>query len=318
MTFSEDKFKEHIKQVVATQNKDSDRSLTLDELKELAESMGVSESEWNELMLKAEVSLNTGLAHLKVQNYTDAIASAEEATSINPYIKDGNAILAQSYYKLGIVDKNDDLFIQAEHYARMELKNDPLDSIALNVLSAIENIRKEGKYSGKLIKTIIFVIGGILLIFFLLYMCNDSLQEKSVREIIREETNQTDDDRLTGLQREAKKLEASYIQAIETRNEHALEVVGSISDYSLKRNFKEAVLDYDTDKIMRSEQNYRLVLSEVKNHMTFSTNTRITLEGDDNRINIAKKRYVESVAAYNSTLDGATTEKSFEEIEPRK
>lgn len=189
MSFSEDRFREHLKQVVASQNKDSDRPLTLPELKELAEGMGVSASEWEALMTKADVSMKTGLKHLNVENYTDAIASAEEATALNPYIKDGNAILAQSYYKLGIVDKNDELFVKAEAYARMELKNDPLDSIALNVLSAIEHIRKEGKYSNKLIKTVGIAIGGILLIFLLMYTCTGNLNEDTVKEIYNEQNS---------------------------------------------------------------------------------------------------------------------------------
>ncbi len=315
MSFSEDRFREHLKQVVKSQSKDSERPLTLSELKELAESMGVSDSEWQELMQKAEVSLNTGLQHLKVQNYTDAIASAEEATALNPYIKDGNAILAQSYYKLGIVDQDDELFYKAEQYARMELKNDPLDSIALNVLSAIEQIRKEGKYSKKLIKTIAMVAGGLVLIFVLLYTCssNDNSTESQF-------TNQSDissNSNLKQLRSNAKKLEATYIQAIETRNERALELVGKINDRSLKKDFSTAITQFDFDNIKRSEQEYRLILSEVKANINIDDNMRIVLEGSDNRINVAKKRYVEAVALYNNLLDQSDQSTSLKPIKQR-
>lgn len=315
MSFSEDRFREHLKQVVASQSKDSDRPLTLPELKELAEGMGVSDSEWEALMSKAQVSLLTGLKHLNVENYTDAIASTEEATALNPYIKDGNAILAQSYYKLGIVDKNDELFTKAEAYARMELKNDPLDSTALNVLSAIEQIRKEGKYSNKLIKTVGIAIGGILLIFFLMYTCTGNINEDSVKEVFDEQNSA--DNVLTSQRREAKKLEASYLQAIETRNERALEIVGLISNSQLKKKFTKAITSYDFDNIKDSEQEYRLLLSEVKSSVKIDENSRITLEGSDNRINVAKKRYVEAAAAYNSTLEESNPEGSFEPIKLR-
>ena len=300
MSFSEERFREHLKQVVSSQTNDSERPLTLSELKELAELMGVSESEWLELMQKAEVSLTTGLRHLKVENYTDAIVSAEEATAINPYIKDGNAILAQSYYKLGIVDQDDELFYKAEQYARMELKNDPLDSVALNVLSAIEQIRKEGKYSGKLIKTIALIAGGIILIFVLLYTCTGN--NTPSQEVQAEVYENLDFKRLQG---NAKKLEASYIQAIETRNERALELVGRIDNRSLKKEFSSAITDYDFDDIKKSEQEYRLILSEVKSEVRIDNTTRITLEGADNRINVAKKRYVEALALYNNSVEQA-------------
>ncbi|MFT5858472.1 MAG: tetratricopeptide (TPR) repeat protein [Flavobacteriaceae bacterium] len=315
MSFSEDRFREHLKQVVASQSKDSDRPLTLSELKELAEGMGVSDSEWETLMTKAEVSMATALKHLNVENYTDAIASAEEATALNPYIKDGNAILAQSYYKLGIVDKDDQLFIKSEAYARMELKNDPLDSTALNVLSAIEQIRKEGKYSNKLIKTVGIAIGGILLIFFLMYTCTGNLNEDTVKEIYAEQNSS--DNVLTSQRREAKKLEASYIQAIETRNESALEIVGQIKDSQLKKKFTEAVTSFNFERIKHSEQTYRLLLSEVKSSVRIDENSRIILEGSDNRINVAKKRYVVAVTVYNSTLDESSPEGSFKPMKMR-
>lgn len=315
MSFSEDRFREHLKQVVASQTRDSDRALTLSELRELAESMGVSDSEWQELMNKAEVSLSTGLQHLKVENYTDAIASAEEATALNPYIKDGNAILAQSYYKLSLVDKDDELFYKAEQYARMELKNDPLDSIALNVLSAIEQIRKEGKYSNKLIKTIAIVVGGLILIFVLLYTCSgNSGSSQLENETYLGDYSNSD---LKRLENNAKKLEASYIQAIETRNDRALELVGSITSKSLKKEFSASILKFDFDNIKQSEQEYRLLLSEVKSEIQIDNNTRITLEGSDNRINVAKKRYVEAVALYNNSLEQSNDADSFEPIKQR-
>ena len=245
MSFSEDKFKDHLKQVVKSTTFDSDRALTLTELKELAEEMGVSEREWNELMIKAEQSLNLALGHLKVENYTDAIEMAEEATSINPYIKDGNAILAQSYYKLALVDKNDELLTKAGHYARMELKNDPLDSIALNVLSAVESIQKEGQFSKKTIRTVAYVIGGLLLIFILLYTCTSSLSKNDGTT----QTGGTPDQQLTQLTSTVKKSEAAYISAIERRNDIALEFIGQIDDRSDRNDLKESIVDYNFDKI---------------------------------------------------------------------
>lgn len=313
MSFSEDKFKEHLKQVVKSTTFDSDRALTLSELKELAEEMGVSEREWNELMIKAEQSLNLALGHLKVENYTDAIETAEEATSINPYIKDGNAILAQSYYKLALVDKNDELLTKAGHYARMELKNDPLDSIALNVLSAVESIQKEGQFSKKTIRTVAYVIGGLLLIFILLYTCTSSLSKNDGTT----QTGGTPDQQLTQLTSTVKKSEAAYISAIERRNDIALEFIGQIDDRSDRNDLKESIVDYNFDKIRKSEQNFRLALSQVLSNMEMNEEMKIRLQGGENRINSEKRRYQGAVATYNSTLESSDAKKDFEPIEAR-
>ena len=313
MSFSEDKFKDHLKQVVKSTTFDSDRALTLTELKELAEEMGVSEREWNELMIKAEQSLNLALGHLKVENYTDAIEMAEEATSINPYIKDGNAILAQSYYKLALVDKNDELLTKAGHYARMELKNDPLDSIALNVLSAVESIQKEGQFSKKTIRTVAYVIGGLLLIFILLYTCTSSLSKNDGTT----QTGGTPDQQLTQLTSTVKKSEAAYISAIERRNDIALEFIGQIDDRSDRNDLKESIVDYNFDKIRKSEQNFRLALSQVLSNMEMKEEMKIRLQGGENRINSEKRRYQGAVATYNSTLESSDAKKDFEPIEAR-
>lgn len=320
MAFSEDKFRDHLKQVVKKTSYDSDRPLTLKELKELAESMGVSEKEWDEMMLKAETSLNQALGHLRVENYKDAIATAEEATSINPYIKDGNAILAQCYYKLSLADKNDDLLEQAAHYARMELQNDPMDSVALNVLSAVESIQNEGRFSKKLIRTVLFIVGAVLLIFVFLYMCRDSMQEKDVKDLVEQRFGETPDEQMTLLKSDVKRMEASYKDAIERRNADALELTGFIGDDDTKDDFLESITDYDMDNISKSEQTYRLQLSEVKREINMTDDMRIRLEGGDNRINTAKKRYSEAVATYNTNLESLRKELDgdFDQIEPIK
>lgn len=315
MSFSEDKFKDHIKQVVKSTSFDSDRALTLPELKELAEEMGVSEREWNELMIKAEQSLNLALGHLKVENYTDAIETAEEATSINPYIKDGNAILAQSYYKLALVDKNDDLLTKAGHFARMELKNDPLDSIALNVLSAVESIQKEGRFSKKTIRTVAYVVGGLLLIFVLLYTCTSSLSNNTEENSTTQ--SGTSDQQLTQLKSDVKTTEAAYISAIERRNDIALELIGQIDDRSDRNDLKESITDFDFDEIRKSEQTFRLALSQVLSKMELNDEMNIRLQGGENRINSEKRRYQGAVASYNSKLESSDPEGDFEPIEAR-
>lgn len=315
MSFSEEKFRDHIKQIVKETSPDGDRPLTLPELKELAESMGVSEREWGELMIKAEQSLNAALGHLKVENYTDAIHMAEEATAINPYIKDGNAILAQCYYKLALVDKNDELFLKAEQYARMELKNDPLDSVALNVLSAVEAIQKEGKFSGKMIRNVAYVAGALVLVFVLLFMCTRSVNESSSSN--ESSVSGGGENELTALKTDVKTTESTYLSSIERRNDIALEIVAQIEDRSARNEFKASIIEYNFDEITQSEQRFRLALSEATQTTTLSDEMKVRLQGGENRINAEKRRYLAAVSSYNSTLESTETKGNFEPIEPR-
>ncbi|MCH2224575.1 MAG: hypothetical protein MK066_07370, partial [Crocinitomicaceae bacterium] len=167
------------------------------------------------------------------------------------------------------------------------------------------------------IRTISMVAGLIVLIFFLLYMCGDGLNNSSAEEIIQE---QFDSDRqLKMLKSDANKLQATYLNAIERRNQDALELVGLIDDGKLKNSFSKSILSYDYGHINASEQIYRLNLSDVKNNVSIPQELTIKLDGGDNRINTAKKRYYEGVAAYNTLLETSNDVKgNFESMETLK
>jgi len=297
MSYSEDKFRAHIQEVVKASEFDDNRALTLDELRELALSMGLTDREWQDLLIKAEVSLNTALAHLRVQNYTDAIQSAEEATSINPYIKDGNAILAQCYLKLAYVEKNQELFAKAEQYARMELKNDPLDGPALNVISAVEAEKQEGKTNKRSVKLAAYAGGGILLLFVVFFMCNRG--ESTVQSTNNGTLTNSD---IVDLSANVESTESIYSAAIQRRNEMVLELLGAVQDEDLKNDLQKSVSNYDFDNIKDSESNLKIAWGNAKSTGYFNDADLVNMEGQTNRIATAKKRYLESVANYNSYL----------------
>lgn len=291
MSYSEDKFKEHIKQITKVGEHDSERALTLDELKELALSMGLTDSEWDNLLIKAEDQLTLGLSHLSVANYTDAIACAEEATAINPYIKDGNAILAQAYYKLALVDENADLFKKAEHYARMELKNDPLDSTALNVLGAVEQQNGELRSNTGKLKLVAIIGGALFILFIVLLMCSGPSSSNS------EALDSSNSIMNVNAQKEI------YFASIQRRNDLCLELVGLVQDDDLKDDFKEAIIDYDFDEIQDSENKLKLLIGEVRAANVLNQDDMTQLEGAQNRISTEKRRYILAVEEYNQAME---------------
>lgn len=313
MSYSEDKFKEHIKQVTRYQSSDNDRPLTLDELRELALDMGMTESEWSNLLIRAEDTLNQAIGHMRVQNYTDAISCAEEATSINPYIKDGNAILAQCYLKLALVDKNHELFIKAEHYARMELKNDPMDSVALNVLSAAEAQKQETRDSSKNLKLVGYIGGGVLLIFLVLFMCSKSGNDRN--SAISQEVTASSNS-ISSLFGEANGAKSVYHNSIKRRNDLCYSLVASVQKGSLQARFQSALDDYDFDDIEESEKELLLVLGEAKSAGQFTKDDLTNLDGAANRIAVEKNRYLKKVSEYNAMLKANPEEANdYEPIE---
>lgn len=309
MSYSEDKFRDHIQKMVENTQVDSDRPLTLAELKELALSMGMVDSEWDALMLKANDSLELAKNHLTVKNFMNAVESAEEATSINPYIKDGNAILSQAYYQLSILEKNDKYLEKAGDYARRELMVDPMDATALHVLSAVENQNSESRYSSKLFKYL--AIGGaiLLLLFLVIGFCSRQTTTNEVSDIIR---NGSSVEYQTNVINDVEEKERLFKEAVQRRNDFLLSWFSAQGN----TNAAEAIEDYDFDELTKSESQLKkdLGLARAKNDLT--NEERIQLEGFENRMAVAKKRWFESITVYNSMLQNNPKEtKQLDKIE---
>lgn len=309
MSYSEDKFRDHIQKMVENTQVDSDRPLTLAELKELALSMGMVDSEWDALMVKANDSLELAKSHLTVKNFMNAVESAEEATSINPYIKDGNAILSQAYYQLSILEKNDKYLEKAGDYARRELMVDPMDATALHVLSAVENQNSESRYSSKLFKYL--AIGGaiLLLLFLVIGFCSRQTTTNEVSDIIR---NGSSVEYQTNVINDVEEKERLFKEAVQRRNDFLLSWFSAQGN----SNAAEAIEDYDFDALTKSESQLKKDLGAARAKNDLTNEERIQLEGFENRMAVAKKRWFESITVYNSMLQNNPKEtKQLDKIE---
>jgi tetratricopeptide (TPR) repeat protein len=296
MSYSEEKFRDHIRKMVKETEVDSDRPLTLDELKELALDMGMVDSEWNDLLVKADESLELAKNHLAVKNFRNAVESAEEATSINPYIRDGNAVLAQSYYQLSILEKNEEYLVKAGDYAKRELIIDPLDATALHVLSAVENQQSEGRYSKKLFKYL--AIGGAILVvlFITISFCSRQTTNDDVTNIIR--NNGSVNDRNIDLTNLVEEKERVFKEAVQRRNNFL------ISWFSGQGNSNGANLveNFDFENLAKSESALQRELGAARSKNDLTSEERIQLEGFENRMAVEKKRWIEAITNYNSFL----------------
>jgi len=59
----ETKLDKHINKVIALQNSQREKMLSLDEIKELDLSLGVTEEEWKKMMQKAEAEVKLAQSH---------------------------------------------------------------------------------------------------------------------------------------------------------------------------------------------------------------------------------------------------------------
>ena len=305
--YNEEKFKQHIKTIVAQAEGDSleERPLTLDELRELAISMGMSDEEWDALQKKAHVHLKMAEDHLKARNFDEAIKSAELATSINPYLANGNSVLAKSYQMLWLEDNNTVARDKADYHARKELLTDPDDKVAISVLSTINKKRKLGGVEAKSKKKYMLIGGGVLLLFLIGFIYSSvggssaASSELENKLIVSEENMNSKFDLVqTAINRRNNMLpdlfgavngSHSDLNAI---NKDIENLRADIKQASGETKFKlENKLD---KKIAEAKKLVRAYGSQSSVETIL-----VQVEGAENRIAFEKKAYNDAVKAYN-------------------
>ncbi|WP_066757989.1 LemA family protein [Crocinitomix algicola] len=322
--YSEEKFKQHIRTVVqkAEGNSMDERPLTLSELKELAISMGMSEGEWDELQKKAIVHLATAEKHLKARNFEDAIAAAELATSINPYLKNSNSILAKSYQMLSLEDKDTQALQKAEYYARKELLTDPNDQVAINVLSAINKSKKNAGAASTSRKKIIMIasaIIGLMLIGYFAMSTKASGQSSSQLEndlIVAEENMFSKFDLVQTAINQRNNMLPDLFAAAGGQHQDLSELNNEIASLRKKANQltgeKRFELEGKIDKKVADAKQLVKTYSDGKDVATLL----VQIEGAENRIAFEKKAYNDAVKEYNILVKKSKGEYPNYEIQP--
>ncbi|MFK8038201.1 MAG: LemA family protein [Crocinitomicaceae bacterium] len=300
MDFNEEKFQAHLKEIVAAGEVDGDRPLTLSELQELANSMGLSDSDWKRLLNDADQNLALAKNHLDARNYVDAVVAADKATAINPYLKDGNSVLAQAYL-MQWIDDNDAVKLQkAEFFARKELKVDPNDKEALNVLSTVQNKKRISNDDGKLKKYVLYGIGALIFIFVLGY-CSFSPSKADSNDILKNQ--------LIELEENVNAKLELVNSATDRRNNlvpELLKAVNNNGNNSLLRDIENLQSDIETSndsERIELELELEKKINQAKGLATSGSDKSsliISIEGAENRINFARNAYNEAVRQFNT------------------
>ena len=296
MNYNEQKFQDTLKAMVDATDEQSDRPLTLDELKELAISMGLTDEDWDKLLIEANQNLLAAEKHLAARNFVDAVSAAEKATAINPYIKNGNSILAQAYLMQWIDDEDPEKRNKAEYYARKEIKIDPNDKRAINVLSTVQN-KKRIATEGNKIKKYIFIGLGIVafLIIIGVYMGSSGMKGQTADQLIEaEETVGAKWGDLQAAMDRRNKLIPDLIASLNSENSS---LNNEIKDLQAKIEKAEGQERFDLEDQLDDKITEAKLLAGGDGK--YKSNVIIEIEGAENRINFARKDYNKAVKAYN-------------------
>lgn len=180
MSSFDEKLDKHIEKVLEIQNNERDKMLSLEEMKELDMSLGITEEEWEQMMKKAEKDTELAQNHFYYKNYRDAYSTAESAISINPYITQALILLADSALMIYETEHEDDFLLKAEKHAKEVLKQAPAENRAIEILAILNKHKK----SEKLQRTKILKIGsGVIVILIIILTIVFWPREEKPKEI---------------------------------------------------------------------------------------------------------------------------------------
>ncbi len=149
-----------------------DKTYSLEELKAIALSTGISETEWNEFQEEFSKHLDRGTGYLRYNNYSDALKELEQAISINPYHTEALFQLAQAYVMQWNTENKESARQAALTYSQRCLEIDPKFEKAYKLISQLKNQQKiikpqpVKKNTGIRALLIMGVIFGLGLAFF--------------------------------------------------------------------------------------------------------------------------------------------------------
>ncbi len=292
---------EYVSKMLEVQKEQFEKPLTLEELKEIAFSVGMSESDWQASQQVMQQHLSNGKAHLKNKNWQDAVAELKQAAAINPYQEDALYSLAVSYHELYRQSGKELYKAEAKSAADRALKNDDkkLDSASIALLNEIRNTETDLKNKRKSIFMLASaIIGGVFLIFLIfIWYTSASIKNSS-----------------NALNQMQVRVEQAWVQVenVYQRREvlipQIINIAKSASKYDaskldeLQRKRQELNSD-NREAYLKKQDEITDALTDLMTNMEGNAQTmrdiQIQVEGSENRIRVEWKKYNDVAAEYN-------------------
>jgi len=286
------------------QEQNKNKALTLEELKEVASSIGISDVEWKEMMENADKLADEAQKHQYFKNYDLSFETAVQSVSINPYQLNAKIIASESALKVYETDKKDEFLDKAEYYAKEVLKQSRNEKRAYEVLSALNKYKKQEVGSKK---KLVFIAAGIILFigfiaaFFIMPKSSESKQDMDIKfQLIEAQENANAAwAQVENVLTRRDELIPQLTAVVDINNSQYKTIIDEID--ILKAELKNA--DKQKSMIIQEEINVKLQeLTALIASQDMSENIEliiVQIEGTYNRISVETKRYNEAVKEYN-------------------
>lgn len=293
-----------VNQMLKLQEENKEKELTLEELKEIALTVGVKEFEWTEMMENAEKNAVSAKKHLDFKNYQDAYETALKTISINPYHTQALIIAADSALKIYETEDKDEYLEKSEVYARKVLKISPEELRAFKILAIIENHeKKEESHKKKIILLIVAVtigLGVLVGLFFAIKSIPKKENTKVKFELIEAQEN-------------ANAAWAQVENVINRRDQIIPELLVAVENENIEysttlqelEKLQEDLKTVSDDEKIDIQVQIQAKTKELTGIIAQNSNSEqvellmVQIEGAYNRISVETRRYNDEVKEYN-------------------
>ncbi|MCS6822522.1 MAG: tetratricopeptide repeat protein [Microscillaceae bacterium] len=152
--------KAFIQKLLELQQKE--KPLSLEEMKAIAHSIGLSEADWQNVMQAFEGYLLRAKGYLKYGNWQDAIEELEQALALNPSHKEVLTCLVQAYYQKWIASRSPKDKEKALQYAERCIQIHPTFTPAYKIRSELKGLSRKNSANSLLLKKTLWIFLLIL------------------------------------------------------------------------------------------------------------------------------------------------------------
>lgn len=297
---------EYIGKMIQVQRNRENAPLSLEELKEVALSVGMSELDWRASQEQCANHIEVGKEHLRQNNFPKAIQELEGAVALNPYHVEALSGLCLAYSRRYAESGEISDYDASINYGERTLRIDGDHQPTLSAMAALERSRRKHQArSGQLRKYLLMGAGAVVAVFALLYFYAQS-SVGSARESVRAQWAQVEN----AYQRRAD-LIPNLVSTVKAGADFEQERLDQL--LSAQKNLQipsaEELNDAKLQSFLQAQSELSSSISEAlavvqRNDKSIFRDLMVQIEGSQNRISVERRKYNQAVQSYNETIKG--------------
>jgi hypothetical protein len=294
----EEKFKMMVRELGALQD---GLAITIEQLKEIASDLGVTQRAWEYFQQKALDHIPLIQQQFDHKNYRETITAAEQVLLLNPFLTGVRGWIAKALLMLGLTEDETIFFPQARQAANKTLQIEPSDKLAMEVLQTLNSKNSIQLKSDSHTKRNLLLVGGVMGVFALVLGLVLFSNSPSGEITLAEQNMAAAEMQLYSAFEKQEALEPKISGLLtpttnEQDNIDAKKLTELMQLLSQSEGLKER---YELNLKLTALLSSVIYRKSVEQPSPVLDDLRVLLEGAENRIKVERKNYNDAITAYN-------------------